>query len=218
MQDAPDDLYIGAGMIKRPDGRIMALISGCFFGSGDAADALLQPLREFGKPLVQSIAPINYLDLQSRNDDNNPHGRKYYSKSGFFNDIGSRLIDALVEGFGRAAAPQTGVLVSPFGGAVGRVGSGDTAFYHRDAQFNIEVALSWEDGDRSAEYVEWGRDFWRGVAPFASSGFYVNTEMDPSERRLRENYGANYDRLVALKNRYDPANLFRLNANIKPTV
>ena len=110
------------------------------------------------------------------------------------------------------------VLVSPFGGAVGRVSPGDTAFYQRDAQFNIEVALSWEDATLSSQNIEWGRDFWRGVAPFASRGFYVNTEMDPGERRLRDNYGANYDRLVELKNRFDPNNLFRLNANIKPTV
>ena len=218
MQDAPDDLYIGAGMIKRPDGTAMAMISGCFFGSFKAADALLEPLRTFGKPVVQNIAPIDYLALQSRNDDNNPHGRKYYSKSGFFNDIDSNLINTMIEGFDGAVANQTGILISPFGGAVGRVDPGDTAFFHRDAQFNIEVAISWEDAARSEEYIEWGRAFWRTMAPFVSRGFYVNTEMDPSQQRLQQNYGANYDRLVALKNRYDPQNLFRLNANIRPSV
>lgn len=181
MQDAPDDLYIGAGLINRYSG-----------------------------------SPINYVKLQQRNDDNNPHGRKYYSKSGFFNDVGSDLINNLVDGFDRAVTPRTVVLVSPLGGAVGRVTPDDTAFYHRDAQFNIEVALSWEDADVSADNIEWGRDFWRDVAPFASRGFYVNTEMDPSESRLRQNYGSNYDRLVDLKYKYDPKNMFRLNANIKP--
>ena len=218
MQDAPDDLYLGAGMIKRPDGSVFALISGCYFGPFEAADSLLQPLREFGKPMVQRIAPIDYLALQSRNDDNNPHGRKYYSKSGFFNDIDPELIQTLVERFDGAVAKQTVLLVSPFGGAVARVDPSDTAFYQRDARFNIEIALSWEDAALSDGHIEWGRDFWRAVVPFASRGFYVNTEMDPGERRLRENYGGNYDRLVALKNRYDPHNLFRLNANIKPSV
>jgi FAD/FMN-containing dehydrogenase len=216
MQDAPDDLYIGAGLINRDGGSPLAIISGCFFGDAKEADKLLQPLQSFGNPVVQNIGPINYAELQQRNDDNNPHGRKYYSKSGFFNDVGSDLINNLVDGFDRAVTPRTVVLVSPFGGAVGRVAPEDTAFYHRDAQFNIEVALSWEDADVSADNIEWGRDFWRDVAPFASRGFYVNTEMDPSESRLRQNYGSNYDRLVELKNKYDPNNMFRLNANIKP--
>ena len=217
MRDAPDDLYLGAGMFKRADGTMFAMIAGCYFGPVDKADALLQRLQDFGKPSVQRIAPINYAALQQRNDANNPHGRKYYSKSGFFNDVDSSLIKTLTERFDRALTNQTVVLVSPFGGAVGRVDPGDTAFYHRDAQFNIEVALSWDDAAVSEQNIEWGRDFWRAVAPFASRGFYVNTEMDPSERRLRENYGANYDRLVGLKNQYDPNNQFRLNANIRPS-
>jgi hypothetical protein len=217
MRDAPDDLYLGAGLFKRPDGTSFAMMAGCFFGPVDKADALLQGLQNFGKPTLQRIAPIDYVALQKRNDAKNPHGKKYYSKSGFFNDVDSSLVRTLVERFDRALSNQTVVLASPFGGAVGRVGPSDTAFYHRDAQFNIEVALSWEDASMSEGQVEWGRDFWRAVAPFATRGFYVNTEMDPSERRLRGNYGANYDRLVELKNSYDPNNLFRLNANIKPS-
>ncbi len=218
MREAPDDLYLGAGMIKRPGAGVATLISGCFFGPTDTAEKLLQPLREFGKPSVERIGPIQYVDLQRRNDDNNPHGRNYYSKSGFFNDIDSRLIDALLENIRFPESRGTNLLISPFGGAVSRVAPDATAFFHRDGQFNIELSLSWSEAEASEKHIAWGREYWRWLAPFASRGFYVNTEMDPGERRLRANYGDNYDRLVALKNRYDPTNLFRLNANIKPTV
>jgi len=218
MSNAPDDLYLGAGIISRGESPAVVAISGCFFGEFADAERVLEPLRKFGKPAVTRVGPIDYVALQKRNDGNNPHGRKYYSKSGFFNDIGTPLIETLLERLEQPESRGTALLVSPFGGAMGRVSSDATAFFHRDSQFNIELALGWNDAAASAQHVAWGREYWQAVSPFASRGFYVNTEMEPSEQRLRANYGSNYDRLVGIKNQYDPGNMFRLNANILPTV
>jgi FAD/FMN-containing dehydrogenase len=104
------------------------------------------------------------------------------------------------------------------GGAIGRVKPGATAFWHREANHSVIVQSSWDERADAEPRTQWARNTWRAVEPM-TDGFYVNDVAgDDPDRRIRANYGANYDRLVKLKNKYDPTNLFRMNANIKPGV
>ncbi|NKB45358.1 MAG: FAD-binding protein [Alphaproteobacteria bacterium] len=217
--NAPDDLYIGAGLAMPPGESGFAMISGCYFGDFAEGERLIEPLRKFGKPLFSNVGPIDYVDLQSRNDRNNQHGHFYYAKSGFFTDIETAVIDNAVDRFEGTSSRRTLLLISPFGGAVGRVAEDATAFTHRDTQYQIEISSGWEDDSLSDDNVQWCRRYWDALEPFTSGGFYVNFIVDQQQQqRLNENYRGNYDRLVALKNKYDPTNFLRLNANIEPTV
>lgn len=216
--NTPDDLYIGAGMAIPPGERGFAMISGCYFGDFAEGERLIEPLRKFGKPMFSNVGPIEYVDLQSRNDRNNEHGHHYYAKSGFFTDIETAVIDNAVDRFTGTDSRRTLLLISPFGGEVGRVADDATAFPHRDTQYQIEISSGWEDAELSDGNVQWCRNYWDALEPFTSGGFYVNFMIDQQQEKLNENYRGNYDRLVALKNKYDPTNFLRLNANIEPTV
>jgi hypothetical protein len=216
--NTPDDLYIGAGLVIPPGEPGFAMISGCYFGELEEGERLLEPLRKFGIPMFGNIGPIDYVDLQSRNDRNNAHGHYYYAKSGFFTDIETAVVDNAVDRFAGTASRRTLLLISPFGGAVGRVAEDATAFSHRDTQYQIEISSGWENADFSDGNVQWCRRYWDALEPLTSGGFYVNFLVDQGQQQVNENYRGNHDRLVALKNKYDPTNFLRLNANIKPTI
>jgi hypothetical protein len=119
--------------------------------------------------------------------------------------------------FPKVPSPLSAVLLMQMGGAVRRVAREATAFYHRDAAFMLTALSGWTDPGDDAQNVAWARDLWSALQPFAPDGVYVNELVDEGEDRIRAAYGPAYDRLAALKNRYDPANLFRLNQNIRPT-
>jgi len=216
--NTPDDLYIGAGLAIPPGESGFAMISGCYFGDFKEGERLVEPLRKFGKPIFSNIGPIEYVDMQKRNDRNNEHGHYYYAKSGFFTDIETAVIDNAVDRFAGTSSRRTLLLISPFGGAVGRVGSHETAFAHRDVQYQIEISSGWVNSDLSDDNVQWCRRYWDVLDPFASGGFYVNFVIDQGQQQVNENYRGNHNRLVSLKNKYDPTNFLRLNANIEPTV
>jgi FAD/FMN-containing dehydrogenase len=106
----------------------------------------------------------------------------------------------------------------PLGGAVGRVGIDETAFRHRAAPYAALILATWTDAPESSRHIQWAREAWTALRPFSTGGVYVNYLNEEEEDRVKAAYGANHDRLVALKNTYDPTNLFRLNQNIKPTL
>lgn len=216
--NTPDELYIGAGLAIPPGRPGFVMISGCYFGEFRVGERLLEPLLEFGNPMVANIGPIDYVDIQSRNDGNNKHGNYYYAKSGFFTDIETAVIDNAVDRFMGTTSRRTLLLISPFGGAVGRVAKTATAFPHRDTKYQIEISSGWEDPNLSDSNVRWCRNYWDALEPFTSGGFYTNFLVDQGQERVNENYSSNHARLVSLKNKYDPANFLRLNANIEPTI
>jgi len=176
-----------------------------------------EALQEYGKPMIDNIGKHKYLDLQTDNDRTLPHGLNYYMKAGFLRDIEPDLIDALVDGFEPTDSRSFVTIISQLGGAIADVGAADTAFAHRDASYDMLIGASWSDDELSEPYVQDMRDYWTTLAPF-THGFYVNNAMDEDVPRIRATYRGNYDRLVALKNEYDPTNFFRLNTNIEPTV
>jgi hypothetical protein len=146
-----------------------------------------------------------------------PPGLHIYSKSGFVYGDTHKLIDEMLRQF-EASPPNIGDMgIGPMDGAVSRVKPEDTAFWNRKASYMLMLHGAWMDASQDAANVEAGRRIWQTLEPY-TKGLYVNAEPSAEEQRVRTTYGDSYPRLVQLKNKYDPGNLFRLNSNIKPTV
>ena len=215
---APDELVANAHLVTSPAGERLLNISVCYTGPIGQGERVLQPLRQFGPPLSDEIGPITYLELQSRGSLRFAENLFYYWKTHFLNEISDAAIDVMVNHFATVPSPLTALGLQQYGGAVSRVGQSETAFGHRDAQYDCIPASVWSDPKDSELNIEWSREIWELMKPFSTGGEYVNNLGDEGEDRVIAAYGDNYDRLVALKNKYDPNNFFRLNANVKPTV
>jgi len=182
-------------------------------------EKLLRPLREFGPPLADQIGPSPYIALQSIGEAFNPIGHRNYQKTNYLRALSDEAIEIMVEHYARVPAPLTHIVIEHMGGAVGRMDRSATAYNYRDAQYNFLIVGIWSDPAEDAVQIAWVRSLWQALQPFSSGRIYVNYESDVSPDQLQAAFGAaSYERLVALKNTYDPTNLFRLNQNIKPTV
>lgn len=218
---APDELMTGAAMLTSPEGQPIVAIIVCYSGSIEEGEAVIRPLREFGSPVADLIGPMSYAEVQALLDEGFPPGRRNYVKTNFMNMIDDDVASVMLESFEGVPSPFSAMALFQLGGAVGRVGKEDTAFYHRDAGYHMFLASVWEDPAKDEENFQWARDTWSAMQRFSGDGVYVNEMGDEQESldRIAEAYGdKTYARLVALKNRYDPTNFFRLNPNIKPTV
>ncbi len=213
---APDELSVNMALATSPDGGLVAAISICYIGSIQEGERVLAPLRKFGDPQACTIGPVSYLDVQRAGDRSFPHGLQYYWKSGFVIQISDAAIDALVERFPTVSSPLSLVGFQHYGGAVERIGQAETAFAHREAQYDFLIISKWSDRTESESHVGWARQTWQMMQQFTTGGFYVNNLLDEDASRIRAAYGGNFERLVALKRKYDPTNLFRLNANVPP--
>jgi FAD/FMN-containing dehydrogenase len=212
---ASDECYVDVTFVPTPNGRIIAL-DVCHSGSPAAAEKELAQLRKIGKPLQDGLQPTPYVKLQSAGDANFPHGRGYYIKSGFVHTITPKVIDTTVDYLDANPMPTGIVNFVHQGGAIGRVKPAATAFWHREASHSVMLIGFWDDPSASAATMQWARNGWKSIEPL-TDGFYVNElAHDEPTRRVRSAYGDNYPRLVALKKRYDPKNVFRMNANILP--
>jgi FAD/FMN-containing dehydrogenase len=215
---APDDLYCLAVMRSTPDGKESGFVFDvCYSGPSGDADRVLAPLRKLGNPIADTVGPVDYEKLQRSSDRNDPRAEGEYLKSGFINDFPPKLVAAVIDGF--QADPQRGTTVffQPSGGAIGRIAADATAFPHRRSRLNMFAAVNWDIGHDAAPHVSYIKDYWSKLQPF-TDGYYTNETSNEPQRLVDENYQGNIGRLVKLKNKYDPGNLFRLNANVKPTV
>ena len=217
-QAAPDELSAGAALVTLPDGDHVFSVNVCYSGSMEEGDRVLQPLRQFGPPLLDQIAPMAYTDLQAKGDERFPIGLNYYWKTHFMKEISDDAIDIMVSHFPTVPSPLTALGFQQYGGAISRVGPSDTAFGHRGAQYDFIPACTWSDPKDAEVNMQWARQMWEMMKPFATGGEYVNNLGEEGEDRVKDAYGFNHEQLVAVKNKYDPSNFFRLNANIKPTV
>jgi FAD/FMN-containing dehydrogenase len=157
-----------------------------------------------------------YTTLQSAPDAGFPPGRRHYWKSSYLKELSEEAIEVLAEYVSEMPSPTTGVGLQQMHGAASRVDPTATAFPHRDEHYDFLILSQWADPAESERNVEWTRSLFGAMEPFFEGGVYVNNLGDEGEDRVREAYGANYERLLALKGKYDPTNLFRLNQNIKP--
>lgn len=218
----PDDMNTICALLTSPEGHPIVAIVVCYHGDiMDKGQQILQPLREFGPPLADLIRPMSYTEAQSMLDlAIPPSALRSYWKSHFLKEIPDQAIDTLISYFAKVPSPRTAILFQQFGGEASRVREGTTAFGHRkDGEYDFIIFSLWQISSDDDASIRWTRGLWDEMKPFSPGGVYVNNLGDDGpEGRVRAAYGSNHDRLVALKNKYDPANLFRLNQDIKPVI
>jgi FAD/FMN-containing dehydrogenase len=164
---------------------------------------------------------MDYLQLITLLDAGSPTGLSYYEKAHALNVLSNEMIDVIVEYASSRTSPLTKLMIQHLHGAACRVDPAATAaFALRNEQYDLAIVSAWDGGevDQAKRHLQWTRTFWEAMEPMAMKGLYVYFINDEGEERIRAAYGTNYERLVALKKRYDPANFFRFNHNIKPTV
>ena len=198
-------------------GKEILALAACYSGKIDEGERVAKPLRSFGKPLADIIAPMPFTAWQTILDPLLAPGMRNYWKSHDFLELNDGLIDVLVKYARQVPDPQSEIAFAQLGGAVSRVPHEATAYTHRDAQFVLNVHGRWENAANDARCIAWARELFQAAAPFATGGVYINFMTQEEQDRVGAAYGTNFDRLVALKKKYDPTNLFRLNQNIRPT-
>ena len=215
----PDELTAWAAMMTSPEGDPIIAILLNYVGNMAEGERLIEPVRKFGSPVADTVGPMSYCDLNAMIDGAVPYGEvQRYWKSSFLKDLGDEVIDILVAGAETMLSPMSMVAFFHVHGAATRVSANETAFGLREDQWDYDIISQWNDPSEKDKHVQWTRDFFNRVEPFTTGGVYVN-HLDAEEAdRIQGAYDGNYERLLALKNKYDPANLFRLNQNIKPTV
>lgn len=224
---APDELTWGAALLTAPPapflpeaihGKPVVGIALVYSGTIEDGEQVVRPFREFGPPLADIVQPMPYSSAQHMADDLFPTGMQNYWKGTFLRELNEDAIDTLVANFESVPSPQTVVLVDHNGGgAISRVGEEETAFAHRGWTYNFLITSQWVNAQDSEANVSWTRKFWDAMQPFSANVAYVNYQGDDNEESVRAAYTARTrERLVALKNKYDPSNFFRLNQNIKP--
>jgi FAD/FMN-containing dehydrogenase len=214
---APDELVTLAGLGTLPDGSRAVLTALCYNGDLAAGEKAIEPLTKFGQPLMAQVAQMPYVIMQGLLDDLGPPGRRYYAKGPFLKSLSESVIDDTVAYFERVPSPFTGIMLQHKAGAMSRGGEG-TSFGQRAAPFNYVIFCGWEDAATDEANVAWARALAQAVEA-ETTGSYVNdlgVEADEGSQQIRAAFGANYDRLVQVKTKYDPTNLFRHNQNIRP--
>ena len=223
----PDELFCAAVVKLAPPapflprevhGRCIVILGVFWTGGHQQGWEALRPLDEAGIPLADLVAVRPYTQMQSLLDAGWPAGFQNYWKAQYLGELPDKAIDVIL---GRTAEITSGlsdVKVIPLGGAFSRVDEGETALGHRSAPWIININSRWSDPEESDRHIHWTRELWQAVQPYSTGGVYVNFLGDEGEDRVRDAYGPDkYRRLVALKDKYDPGNVFRLNQNIRPT-
>ncbi len=217
---APEELTTIAAFMTSPDGQPVVVIGVCYAGDLEEGLKVVEPLRKFGPPLADMIGPMPYLQVQTGFDYHAPFGLHSYWKAGLLNEISDDYIEAIAENFEKMPSAHSIGLIWHLGGAISKVAPDATAYPHRDASYHTRIISVWADPSESEENIEWGQNTYAAVRPYFEGIVYVNhlDHDDKGEARVKEAYGANYERLVALKNKYDPTNLFSSNFNVRPTL
>jgi FAD/FMN-containing dehydrogenase len=217
----PDELYADLSLTLPPGGQPGAVgFSICYSGPESEAEKALAPIRALGKPLSDGIKSMDYVALQRSGDYDDPRATGVYLKSGFLDRLSPGIIEALLGKLEGHPERVTQIAFQHSGGAIGRVDPLATAFAQRDAKYNILGITAWPHGPGvdAKPHMDYMRGFWRDIEPHTHGFYTADMVPDISQEQVRANFRANHERLVAVKNRYDPTNLFRLNANVKPTV
>ena len=223
--DCPEDLMTIVVQRRAPAlpiipadlvGRHVIAVVACHVGAVDDAERVIRPLKAFGRPMLDLCQPKPYLDQQSMFDPSFPHGWWYYVRACDIAELTGDVIDIVAEHGRRIVSPISSIALWQMGGAVARVGENETAFNGRTTGFTFNINGNSQTAAGFDAEREWARAYWSALAPH-HAGVYVNFLMNEGDQRVREAYGpAKYDRLVAVKRRYDPTNVFRLNQNIPP--
>jgi FAD/FMN-containing dehydrogenase len=223
---APDELSVTASTFRAASempiapamvGELVTMLAVCWAGDLADGERALRPLREFGRPLADLVGPMPYTTLQSASDAAYPNGQRNYWKSHYVDEITDDVVATLIEHAPRMSSPLSSFYFQHLGGAIGRPGIDAAAFGHRRAGFDFAILTAWTDPAEDADHVTWAREFATAMEPHAT-GVYVNNLGVEGTDRVRAAYApATYERLVALKDVYDPRNVFHLNQNVAPS-
>jgi FAD/FMN-containing dehydrogenase len=188
------------------------------FYAGDIAEGekLIKPLRSFGDTHGEHIGAQPYVEWQQAFDPLLTRGARNYWKSHNFTELSDEALDTLIEFAGKLPTSQCEIFIGLIAGAANRVPPDAMAYFHRDVKFVLNVHGRWDDVAEDEICITWAREFFQASAPYASAGAYVNFMTEEESDRVAAVYGSNYERLVQIKNQYDPKNIFHLNQNIKP--
>jgi FAD/FMN-containing dehydrogenase len=215
VKDAPDELTAACSLLTGPDGNKACGIVLAYAGPVAEGEKVVAPIKKFGRPLMDVVGPIPYVGQQSLLEQAMPPGLLNYWKADFVREVSPEVIDAFVDAYSRVPSPQSSLLLFPIHGAATRVAPDATAYPHRGG-LHAGIYSLWSDPSRNDENIAWVRETWKRIRPFAA-GVYVNEiGSDEGSDRVAQAYGANYQRLSVIKAKYDPQNLFCLNANIRP--
>ncbi len=218
---AADELSTLGLLLTAPDGSPAVAILACYCGPLDEGEKVLKPLRTFSSPLADMVAVRPYTEMQSLLDEVWPPGRLYYHKASNIRDLSDAAIETLVVyAQDMPTAVSSIYLMQYVHGAASRVAGSETAFPHRYDHYLLGVHPGTDNAAESEKIIRWTRDCWDAMQPFFERAVNLNgleDALEEGEYRVLEAYGPNYDRLVALKGKYDPMNMFQLNANIIPS-
>ena len=214
-QRVPDEMSIGAGVGSRLGDEPSAALYFVWSGDPAKAEKHFVPLRKAGTVVTERVRTMDYVAVQRSGDIDDTRAFTGYMKSGFVPSISGDFIDALIDNFEAHPDRATRFGFGHAGGAIGRVSNSATAFAHRESNYNLLSFVSWKTGEEGAEHVDYINSHWAKAEPF-TSGFYVNDYYDQTQKMVNATYRDNFPRLLKLKQTWDPTNLFRLNANIRP--
>ncbi|MDE0801213.1 MAG: FAD-binding protein [Rhodospirillaceae bacterium] len=214
----PNEMSLGAGVRTNGNGETTCAFGGVHAGSQESAQKILAPyLKRLGDPLRTRFNEVDYLWLQGIADGDLLAKSATYYQSGFFNSVDEKIADEVAEYATKNTYPGSQIRFGHQAGKTATVASDATAFPYRDTQFQFTTDIHWADPQAGQACRKFSDDAWSAIRPMSSGGFYVNLAFGPSEADIREAYAGNYDRLVDVKDKYDPTNFLRLNVNIKPT-
>jgi FAD/FMN-containing dehydrogenase len=223
----PDELSVWAVLRLAPPlpflppdvhGKPIIAFASCYTGPLDDGPGALEVVRRFGTPYGEHLGPMPYAMWQQAFDPLLAPGARNYWKSHNLADLPDGLLDVLIDAIGKLPSPQCEIFFGQIGGETARVAAEATAYPSRDAKYVMNVHGRWSEASDDDRCIAWARGFFEAAAPFALGSVYVNFLTQEETGRIGAAYGPNYDRLVGVKDRYDPHNLFRHNQNIKPSV
>jgi FAD/FMN-containing dehydrogenase len=217
-QSAPEELTAYAALLHSPDGVPAVAVIVCYCGDLAEGEQVLKSLRNFSSPILDAIQPMPFPQMQTLLDGAFPDSNYNYWKSTFLRELSDDAIALLVEQANRATSRLTGVVIEYYGGAASRVGVSETAFAQRQAQYSLIFLAQWTNPGESQLHIEWARASADSIRPFSSGAYYLNYLGEEGEDTIKAAFGPNYERLLAVKKKYDPENFFSLNQNIKPHV
>ena len=224
-KNASDELAAYALVVRVPpvatfpeelQGKTAIAIVACHSGNLEDGKTELEPLQDFGIPFLRAIMPMPFLALQTNFDPGVPNGMRYYWKAHYMNNLKDEAIDVFVNHTQHLPGPLSIVGFEPFGGAINRVKTEDTAFSERDASYVLGIWSGWIDPNNDEKIINWSRELHQKMTPYSSGGVYSNYLDHDDANQINSSFGTNYKRLQEIKRKYDPNNFFRINHNITP--
>ena len=225
MRSAGEDMYAFFAFMKVPPGppfpeplhtKPACGIVWCYCGPMEQVETAFQPLRRFRKPAFELLGPMPFPALQSMFDPLYPPGLQWYWKGDFFTELSDGAIAEHLKFGANLPSLLSTMHLYPIDGALNRVGTDDTAFSYREAKYSMVIAGIDPDPANASSITKWAKDYWGALHPHSAGGAYVNFMMEEGLERVKATYRGNFDRLAAVKRKYDPDNLFRVNQNVRP--